>query len=55
MRIAMKRRQFIAAAGVLPFLSNFSFAQGKTPKYADMHAHLGFKLELGLRAQMSGS
>jgi membrane dipeptidase len=48
----MNRRQFVAAAGALPFLSGISFAQGKAAKYADMHAHLGFKLEWGLRAQM---
>ena len=52
----MDRRQFIAAAGAVPFLPGVSFAQGKTPmfaaKYADMHAHLGFKPGPGFRAQM---
>jgi membrane dipeptidase len=49
----MKRRQFIAAAGALPFVSSFSFAQDKAPKYADMHAHLGFKRELSYRDRMA--
>ncbi len=36
----MKRRQFITAAGALGLFPGLSFGQGKTAKYADMHAHL---------------
>ena len=47
----MNRRQFVAAAGALPFLSGISLAQDKTAKYADMHTHIGFKLEWGLASE----
>lgn len=48
---AVKRRDFIAlcALGALPGILR---AQAAAPRFADMHAHLGFKLEYGLRAQM---
>lgn len=48
----MKRREFIAAAGALGLYSISSSSQTPVPRFADMHAHLGFKLGLGLRAQM---
>ena len=48
----MDRRAFLAAAGALGLHSISSRGQGLAPRFADMHSHLGFKLEWGLRAQM---
>jgi len=49
----MKRRDFIVAAGALGLGSlAFQARAQNTPRFADMHSHLGFKLEWGLRAQM---
>lgn len=48
----MKRRQFVAAAGLAGFLPRLAISQPAQLRYADMHSHIGFKLEWGLRAQM---
>ncbi|MBC7803013.1 MAG: membrane dipeptidase [Candidatus Parcubacteria bacterium] len=48
----MKRRQFLAAAGAVGLCPGLSFGQAGIARYSDMHAHLGFKPEQGLRAQM---
>lgn len=47
----MRRRGFLCL-GLMGILPSLGFAQERKPRFADMHAHLGFKLELGLRAQM---
>ena len=49
----MNRRDFVFAAGALGLGSLAVQTKGQnTPRFADMHSHLGFKLEWGLRAQM---
>ncbi len=48
----MKRRQFIAAAGLAGFFPGTIFSQTRVARFADMHAHLGFKFDLSFRAQM---
>lgn len=47
----MRRRGFLCL-GLMGIFPSLGFSQEKKPRFADMHAHLGFKLELGLRAQM---
>ncbi len=48
----MDRREFIVAAGALGLVPFRSYGQAPAPRFADMHAHLGFRYQLGYRAQM---
>jgi membrane dipeptidase len=48
----MNRREFVVAASALGLYSFRSYGQAQTPRFADMHAHLGFGRQLGYRAQM---
>jgi membrane dipeptidase len=47
----MNRREFIVAASALGFCAA-ARGQSPAPRFADMHAHLGFRYQLGYRAQM---
>src|SRR5579862_2483997 len=47
----MNRREFVVAAGALGLYS-ISYGQTLAPRFADMHAHLGFGRQLGYREQM---
>ena len=47
----MNRREFVVAAGALGLYS-IAHGQARAPRFADMHAHLGFRYQLGYRAQM---
>lgn len=47
----MNRRDFVLAAAALG-LHPVSYGQARAPRFADMHAHLGFRYQLGYRAQM---
>ncbi len=48
----MERREFIVAAGALGLYPFRACGQAPAPRFADMHAHLGFRPMLGYRAQM---
>jgi membrane dipeptidase len=48
----MNRREFVAAAGALGLYPYCSYGEARAPRFADMHAHLGFRYQLGYRAQM---
>ena len=49
----MKRRDFVLAVGALGLSSlSFKTQSQNTLRFCDMHAHLGFRWQLGYRAQM---
>jgi membrane dipeptidase len=48
----MKRRDFIRAAAAAGLFPLGAFSQTQAPRFADMHAHLGFGRQLGYRVQM---
>ena len=48
----MNRREFVLAASALGLLPSSSRGQDKAPRFADMHAHMGFRYPPVFRAQM---